>query len=70
MKTLVAFLCRLFVGRPRPLLLKRAPLILGHGPKGAQVLGAILACTKPDAIRARQNNYRRSMKRILDSARN
>ena len=68
MPTILKLLSRLL--SPKPMRIEPAPLILGRGLRGAQVLGAILACTKPDAIRARSENYRRSVRRILERARN
>lgn len=55
---------------PRPMFVKPAPVVLGSGDKGRAVLAAILASTRPDAIRARSNNYRRSIRRILDMVKN
>lgn len=46
------------------------PFVIGQGIKGARALHAVLICTKPDAMRARSNNYRRSVQRILDCSKN
>lgn len=69
MKT-IANLLRRLLSRKQPLRVKPAQMVLGSGDEGIRVMRLILAATRPDAIRARQNNYRRSVKRILDSFNN
>lgn len=64
MKRLLAFF-----RRRRRIAAGPVPAMIGQSMPVPLAL-RVLAETKADALRARRNNYRRSVRRILDSAKN
>ena len=55
----------------RNLFRRRKPIItIGKGYDNARALHKVLCETKQEALRAKHNNYRRSIKRILDETKN
>jgi hypothetical protein len=64
MKYIINLILSLFQPAQRPVI------TLGKGFHNFRALRQVLAETKSDAIRARNNNYRRSVRRILDQQHN
>lgn len=62
------FFKRLF--RRRRIFDKPMPITFGAGLEGASRLHRVLTGNKADATRARNENYRRSVRRLLDCASN
>ena len=49
---------------------KRGVVTIGKGYDNARALHRVLCETKSEAIKAKHNNYRRSIQRILDEVKN
>ena len=62
MNILLSYLKRICTRKPT--------ILLGRGKQSQRVIRRILACTKPDAIKARHHNYRRDIQRLLDCVKN